>query len=111
MNERMNEIFSMSDNDKGFGREAKLGKALVNAGREKTSVKSEGAGKVTLGRWHVNKQNEVREWYGHWWEGGLCGQDAVSGRQMAGAADRGHHGGLGHAFFMTERSLQSLCLC
>ena len=60
----MNEIFSTSDNDKGFGRKAKLGKGLVNARREKIPVKSEGAGKVTLTRWHVNKkQKEVRERY------------------------------------------------
>ena len=59
----MNEIFSTSDNDKGFGRKAKLGKGSANARREKMSVKSEGAGKVTLTRWHVNKtQEEVREW-------------------------------------------------
>ena len=44
-NEQMNEIFSTSDNDNGFGRKAKLGKGLVNARREKMSVKSEGAGK------------------------------------------------------------------
>ena len=60
----MNEIFSVSDNDKGFGRKAKLGKGLVKARKEKISVKSEGAGKVTLTRWHVNKnQKEVREGY------------------------------------------------
>ena len=33
----------------------------------------------------------------------MCGQDAVSGRQVAGAADRGHHGGLGHEFFMAKK--------
>ena len=53
----MNEIFSVSDNDKGFGRKAKLGKGLVKARKEKISVKSEGAGKVTLTSYDGDKSS------------------------------------------------------